>query len=108
MAEDTRMKELMAEVNRLKDLSETMNKMVEALDVQDKEMKKLMELLAACEKDRATRFETLESNLDSLLRLGGTHNTASFEQFFFYYHTPDDQRLTIVAIHLYKEVVHWF
>ncbi|WVY92276.1 hypothetical protein V8G54_037790 [Vigna mungo] len=136
MAENTHMKELAAEVNRLKDLPETMNKMVEALNVQDKEMKKLMELLATREKDHATRFETLESNLDSLLRLGGTQNTASShlpfqvrnvkidfprfdgadvlqwifkaEHFFGYYHTPDDQRLTIAAIHLDKEVVPWF
>ena len=30
------------------------------------------------------------------------------EQFFDYYATPDLQRLTIVAIHLEKEVVPWF
>ena len=30
------------------------------------------------------------------------------EQFFYYYNTPDTQRLTIAAIHMEKEVVPWF
>jgi len=28
------------------------------------------------------------------------------EQFFYYYNTPDDQRLIIASVHLEKEVVH--
>ena len=30
------------------------------------------------------------------------------EQFFHYYHTPEDQRLTIAAIHMDTDVVPWF
>ncbi|KAJ1428448.1 Retrotransposon gag domain [Sesbania bispinosa] len=114
MAENTRMKELVADVKRMLELMETRD------------------------KEYSHRFEVMESSIEVLLHKRPVGDSSSgappppfqvrnikldfprfdgtdvlqwifkAEQFFDYYKTPDDQRLTIAAIHLDKGVVPWF
>ncbi|KAJ1397503.1 Aspartic peptidase domain superfamily [Sesbania bispinosa] len=101
------------------------------------DVKRILELMMSRDRESNTRFETLEAAIDSLLKsseaeVSSSRQSQSFrvcsvkldfpcfdgadvlqwifkaEQFFNYYNTPDDQRLTIAAIHLDKEVVPWF
>ncbi|XP_014499211.1 uncharacterized protein LOC106760262 [Vigna radiata var. radiata] len=108
----------MAEKTRLKDLTADVKRILEVLEIRDRE--------------NAIRFETLESAVDALMQQKTANPASSFqvpnikldfprfdgsdvlqwifkeEQFFSYYNTPDDHRLTIAVIHLDKDVVPWF
>jgi len=126
------MKKLTAEVARLKDLLVDIKKLAEMMESRDQELKSLLEHLTMRENDQDTRFETIESHITSLLRNNSGPSNPPLqvqnvkldfprfdgsdvlqwifkaEQFFNYYHTPDEQRLIIVAVHLDKEVVPCF
>ncbi|WVY96655.1 hypothetical protein V8G54_028806 [Vigna mungo] len=108
MAENTRLKDLSADVKRILDIMETRD------------------------RENATRFKTLESAVNALLQNKAANPSPPFlvrsvkldfprfdgsdvlqwifkaEQFCSYYNTPDDQRLTIAATHLDKDVVPWY
>ncbi|KAJ1418751.1 hypothetical protein SESBI_15688 [Sesbania bispinosa] len=68
MAENTRMKELTAEVARLRDLPEDFKKIIAMMESRDKEMKTLLEHINRREKDQNTLIETIESHVTSLLK----------------------------------------
>jgi len=84
-------------------------------------------------QDQETRFQTIETELQKIIRPPETsgsnqpfqvrnikldfprfdgsnvlHWIFRAEQFFNYYNTPDEQRLTIASIHLDKDVVPWY
>lgn len=112
----------MAENTRLKDLAS--------------DVKRLLEMMEARDKEYSTRFETIESAVEEMRKhapmVESSSSTPPFqvrnvkldfprfdgsevlqwifkaEQFFDYYQTPDAQRITIAAIHFDKEVVPWF
>ncbi|XP_014519802.1 uncharacterized protein LOC106776848 [Vigna radiata var. radiata] len=114
----------MADNTRLKDLAN--------------DVKKILELMESRNADYNVRFHTLETAIDDIVKntadasFSSTMKAPPFqvrnvkidfprfdgsdvlqwifkaEQFFEYYNTPDDQRLTIVAIRLDKEVVPWY
>ncbi|WVZ24525.1 hypothetical protein V8G54_003069 [Vigna mungo] len=133
MAENTRMKELAADITRLKDLPTEISRFAETMERREQELQQWMEHLTLREQDAENRFRTLESTLGSLLQAKPPFTEpTSFqvrnvkldfprfdgievlqwifkaEQFFNYYRTPDDQRLIIASIHLEKEVIPWF
>jgi len=124
MADNTKLKELQADMKRLLE-------MMEKCDVQ----------YAKRDEDYVARFERIESVLDTLSQIkaigGSTSNSAvnnpqpfqvrnikldfprfdgsdvlhwifKVEQFFDYYNTLDAQCLTIAGIHMDKDVVPWF
>ncbi|XP_058746820.1 uncharacterized protein LOC131619773 [Vicia villosa] len=93
MAENTRMKGLEAAINNI---NATMQKMMEDADTRHNTY------MQACHTD-AARLDQLEVQL-STLQLTSAFN----EQFFDYYSTSDNHRLTIAAVHMEKDVVPWF
>ncbi|WVY92398.1 hypothetical protein V8G54_031486 [Vigna mungo] len=104
----------MADNTRLKDLAN--------------DVKKILELMESRNVDYNMRFHTLETAIDDIVKnttdasFSSTMKAPPFqvrnvkidfprfdaEQFFEYYNTPDDQHLTIAAIHLDKEVAPWY
>jgi len=114
----------MAENTRLKDLAN--------------DVKRILELVESRNADYNLRFHTLEKAMDDLVQKPSDGSSGSnprgppfqvrnvkidfprfagsdvlqwifkANQFFEYYNTPDDQRLTIAAIHFDKEVVPWY
>jgi len=140
MAENTRLKELTVEVSRLKDLSLDVKTLNDAVAATNRDIKRLLETMTHQRSDDNTRFETVETTLDSVLQSianlqSGSENPSSrpsfqvrnvkldfprfdgsdvlqwifrAEQFFNYYNTSDEQRLTIAAVHMEKDVVPWF
>jgi len=104
------------------------------------DLQSLITSLHERQRDDSTRFQTLETTMDAVLKsiqalVTGSRavsHSPSFqvrnvkldfpkfdgsevlqwifraEQFFYYYNTPDEQRLLIASVHLEKEVVPWF
>jgi len=133
MADNTHLTEISREIGRLKDIPEQVKKLSDALDLRDQRIKKLMESIVVKTQDQETRFQTIETELQKMIRPPETsgsnqpfqvrnikldfprfdgsnvlHWIFRAEQFFNYYNTPDEQRLTIASIHLDKEVVPWY
>jgi hypothetical protein len=122
----------MAEATRLKDIQADLKRVLERLEQRDAEY----DVNRALDLERIQRLEASVSTLQSLLnhsgqqprfqqpqpfqvrnvkldfpRFDGTDVLQwifKAEQFFNYYATPDDQRLTIASIHLDKGVVPWY
>jgi hypothetical protein len=122
----------MAEATRLKDIQADLKRVLERLEQRDAEY----DVNRALDLERIQRLEASVSTLQSLLnhsgqqprfqqpqpfqvrnvkldfpRFDGTDVLQwifKAEQFFNYYATPDDQRLTISSIHLDKGVVPWY
>lgn len=116
----------MAENTRLKDLQADMKRMLEVMETCHIEY-------TGQRAEDSLRMDCLETALTALQQTNGGSNsfgsTPGFqpfqvrnpkldfsrfdgifkaEQFFEYYNTPDDQRLTIAATHLDKDVVPWY
>ena len=116
MAENTRLKELSSDIKRLLDTMETRDKeyalRFETLEyVVDGILKKNLGSESSFAATSANQpFQVRSVKLDFSWFDGSDVLQWIFkaEQFFNYYNTPDEHRLTIVAIHLDKEVVPWY
>jgi len=68
MAENTRLKELTVEVSRLKDLSIDVKTLNDVVAATNRYIKRLLETMTNQRSDDNTRFETVETILDSVLQ----------------------------------------
>lgn len=122
----------MAEITRLKDVQADVRKLIDIMEQRHQEYLQQR----STDLQRMDRLELTLSSLQLAASTGGSDTnklgSSSFQvrntkldfpefdgievlqwifkadQFFDYYKTPDEQRLTIAAVHMEKEAVPWF
>ena len=138
MADNTRMKELSADVKHNAETIQNVQAQMSRLEFTNKS---LLDRLEGMQQSNDSKFNFISSTLDSLIQnkmiLTSPHGVASSqkspflvrniklkfpkfdgknvldwifqaEQFFDYYGTVDSERLTITSVHLDQDVVPWF
>ncbi|XP_014499673.1 uncharacterized protein LOC106760763 [Vigna radiata var. radiata] len=80
------------------------------------DLRQILKLMQKREREHAAEMQELRNAIADLkenMAHGGANSHVlqwifKAKQFFEYYDTPDEQRLTITAIHFEKEVVSWY
>lgn len=116
MADNTHLKDLAGDVKKILELMESRNKDYSLrfssieIDIEGLRLHKPDHVEGSSVKLSAPPFQVRNVKLD-FPRFDGQDALQwifKVEQLFEYYATPDDQRITIAAIHFDKEVLPWF